>query len=166
MKAFNKWSDIVSSGLFPGAAIRYMQGTDSANTLESQSMEYWFGGQVYFLESVEDFKQIYTTERSTLSRSDQPPQSGGWATLHERAAVFDFVTIYRKEGNVEAEMVSLSNLISDSGGPVYFIPISLVASCPHNNVELSVLKSANSSLSMVVRLNYSEVPEEATPRVN
>lgn len=96
--------------------------------------QYWYGGSINILETVEDLKQVVGLEESQLPPEEQPEGSGGWATLYEMASHFDQAFYFPGR---EWAMIWMAT--NNNGGDSYFIPASAIKAAPFNNVEQSII---------------------------
>jgi hypothetical protein len=95
--------------------------------------EAWFGGAFHIAETVDDLKQIDTlVERQELPEDKRLPGAdpGGWASVYETHSGMDMANYLPGR-----EWAVLWMATSDTGGPSYFIPKSIVDQAPDNNVE-------------------------------
>jgi hypothetical protein len=82
------------------------------------------GGDVYILETLEDFKEIEVFDL------DDPGKS-----LLDKAGIFDIVSF------CDVDWIKILSLTSDSGGPVYYIPRELARLNPNVGASLELSNS-------------------------
>ncbi len=91
------------------------------------NFEYWYGGSINIVETVEDLKEI-----SVLVDSEINP--GEYATLYEAASTADQAFYFPGR-----EWVMFWIATNNNGGPSYFIPKSVIQAVPGNTIEASII---------------------------
>jgi hypothetical protein len=81
----------------------------------------FFGGQIYYVEVLEDLKEI-----STYKKSDD----GRYKSLFDTADSFDSARF------IDEDVISVFTATNNAGGPCYYIPKSVYSNC--KNVEESI----------------------------
>ena len=96
--------------------------------IEETQFMYYYGGDVYLVETEKDLTQIDTP----LFKEETPPER--WLDITETSAAFDSCDWISAGTYVQVYTVT-----TNSGGPTYFIPKGLADKCPNvlRSIDLS-----------------------------
>jgi hypothetical protein len=91
-----------------------------------------FGGAFYLVENEEDLKSIYTSTESNLPPDEQEEICGGWASIVEKADVFDTC-----EHILDGTYVQILLCTNNEGGNTFIIPRGIADKC--DNIRRSIM---------------------------